>query len=102
MRYPSNLVPNDYTIKHWVLNHSGIRKIHVCAISNIRGEVVGIGHAICNPTDKYSPTRGKEIAQGRAIKEWSGHKGMRSVAPPELNEEIYIPPLNWDAFDRFG
>jgi hypothetical protein len=56
--------------KHWVLNIYGARKIHICTISNTSGEVVGIGHAICNPEDKYSRERGREIAQGRALKEY--------------------------------
>jgi len=73
--------------KHWVLNPKGARKIHVCAISNSVGEVVGIGHAICNPEDEYIAERGREIAQGRALKEY--HKRPRTRCD-ELADEAEL------------
>jgi len=82
-------VPSDFAIKHWVLNPSGARKIHICAISNPAGVVLGIGHAICNPEDEYIRERGREIAQGRAIKQWSGHSGMRMVQLEKIAERDY-------------
>ena len=88
MRYPRDLVPSDFAIKHWVLNESGVRKIHICAISNPAGVVLGIGHAICSPEDAYDSERGREIAQGRAIKAWSGHNGMRKVELGGVFDEL--------------
>ena len=55
--------------KHWVVNRAGARKIHICAITNVNGEIF-VGHAICNPEDEYIAERGREIAQGRALKEY--------------------------------
>lgn len=98
----------DATYKHWVLNRGGVRKIHICAISNEHGEVVGIGHAICSPEDEYNAERGREIAQGRAHKEYlSRPRTVLDEIQDEEDllkhiEEIYAPSLNWDAFNRFG
>ena len=95
--------------KHWVLNKAGARKIHICAITNFKtGEVEGIGHAICNPEDEYNAERGREIAQGRALKQYRSRPRTRFNEIQDEEEllrqieEIYAPALNWDAFDRFG
>lgn len=93
--------------KHWVLNKAGARKIHICAISR-RGEVVGIGHAICNPEDKYNAERGREIAQGRALKEYNNRPRTQLDEIHDEQEllkhieEIYAPDVDWDAHNRFG
>ena len=94
--------------KHWVLNKAGARKIHICAITSTSGEVVGIGHAICNPEDKYIAERGREIAQGRALKEYRSQPRTKlderedEEALLKHIEEIYAIPVdlrgndNWD------
>jgi hypothetical protein len=94
--------------KHWVLNKAGVRKIHICAISNLQGEVVGIGHAICSPEDKYNAERGREIAQGRALKEYNNRPRthLDDIQDEEdllkHIEKIYAPSVDWDAFDHFS
>lgn len=93
--------------KHWVLNKTGVRKIHICAITNFEtGEVQGIGHAICSPEDEYNAERGREIAQGRALKEYRSRPrpdlgGFQSVSKTlaEL-EEIYAFPAVFSDADR--
>lgn len=94
--------------KHWVLNKTGVRKIHICAITNFEtGEVQGIGHAICSPEDEYNAERGREIAQGRALKEYRSRPRTQldeiqdEEALLKHIEEIYAPSLDWDAFNRF-
>lgn len=95
--------------KHWVLNRGGVRKIHICAITNLRtGEVQGIGHAICSPEDEYNAERGREIAQGRALKQYQSRPRTQLDEIHDeqelLNkiEEIYAPDVDWDAHNRFG
>lgn len=95
--------------KHWVLNKAGVRKIHICAITNLHtGEVQGIGHAICSPEDEYNAERGREIAQGRALKEYRSRPRTRADELADEEEllkhveKIFAPALNWDAFNRFN
>ena len=70
MHYTAELLPDQYVMKHWVLNPRGARRIAVAAICDHTGQTLSIGHAICNPTDEYDPERGKFIAEGRAVKAW--------------------------------
>jgi hypothetical protein len=76
--------------KHWVLNKAGVRKIHICAITNANGETF-VGHAICSPEDEYNAERGREIAQGRALKEYrnNGLRGgyLRAAFDARIQEE---------------
>jgi len=95
--------------KHWVLNKAGARKIHICAITNANGEIF-IGHAICNPEDKYIAERGREIAQGRASKKFrnNGLRGgyLRGAFDAKIQEargdldEILVHPIFDGVFDR--
>ena len=70
MKFTQELLPEGYSVKYWVLNPRGARRITVAAVCNHQNETLSTGHAICNPTDDFNPERGRFIAEGRALKSW--------------------------------
>ncbi|WP_028923148.1 DUF1876 domain-containing protein [Pseudonocardia acaciae] len=66
-----------HATKHWNIaveidEHDG-RTRAVASLRGDAGELVGIGLARCNPTDRDVPQIGDELATARALSELSHH-----------------------------
>ena len=76
-KFDEDLLPEHLGVQFLHYNQGAVRKIIIAEVVDIgipRNDppftVMATGHAICSPLDTYDEQRGKDIATGRAVKQW--------------------------------